>query len=75
MKKIELLKIMHEGLKRLSECEVMRDDFRHVKMYEEFQTMRENGLKYREAVRMLAEDHKISRATVERIVSRLSGEC
>lgn len=75
MKKIELLKIMHEGLKRLSECEVMRDDFRHIKMYEEFQTMRENGLKYREAVRILAKDHKISRATVERIVSRLSGDC
>lgn len=75
MKKIELLKIMHEGLKKLSECEVMRDDFRHVKMFEEFQVMRENGLKYREAVRMLAKDYDISRATVERIVSRLSGEC
>lgn len=75
MKKIELLKIMREGLKKLSEGEVMRDDFRHISLFEEFQAMRSNGLKYREAVRMLAEDYAISRATVERIVKRLPGEC
>lgn len=75
MKKVELLKIMHEGLKKLSESEVMRDDFRWVKLYEEFQMMRARGLKYREAARMLAKDYRIGRATVERIVRRLDGEC
>lgn len=75
MKKVELLKIMHEGLKKLSESEVMRDDFRWVKLYEEFQVMRSRGLKYREAARMLAKDYHIGRATVERIVRRLDGEC
>lgn len=75
MKKIELLKIMREGLKKLSEGEVMRDDFRHIRMFEEFHVMRSKGLKYREAVRLLSEDYAISRATVERVIKRLAGEC
>lgn len=75
MKKVELLKILCEGLKMLSRCEVMRDDYRYVGLFEEFQNMRSVGLKYREAVRRLAEDYNIGRATVERIISRLDGEC
>ena len=75
MKKVELLKLLAEGLKRLSESEVMRDDYKFIKMYEEFVAMRRNGLKYREAVRMLAKDYHISRATVERTIKRLDGDC
>lgn len=75
MEKIELLKIMREGLKRLSESEVMRDDYRYVQLYEDFVTMRSRGMKYREAARMLAREYHIGRATVERVISRLSGEC
>ena len=75
MKKVELLKILCEGLKMLSRCEVMRDDYRYVGLYEEFQNMRRAGLKYREAVRVLAKDYKLSRATVERVISRLDGDC
>jgi hypothetical protein len=74
MKKVELLKILREGLKMLSQCEVMRDDYRYIGMYEEFQNMRRCGLKYREAVRHLAKDYKIGRATVERVISRLDGD-
>ena len=75
MKKVELLKILREGLKRLSDCEVMRDDYRYIQMYEEFVNMRKTGLKYREATRLLAEDYHIGRATVERIIKRLEGDC
>lgn len=75
MKKIELLKILAEGLKRLSESEVMRDDYRFIRMYEEFVAMRRNGLKYREVVRILAEDYHLGRATVERTIRRLDGDC
>lgn len=75
MKVVELLKIGTELLKVMSENDVMRDDWRFVKMYEEFQAMRTNGLKYRECVRMLAEDYGISTATVVRALRRLAGNC
>lgn len=74
MKVVELLKICHPALKMLSENEVSRDDWRYVKLYEEFLHMRSIGVKYVEAVRMLAEDYCIGRATVERAVSRLGRE-
>lgn len=75
MKRVELLKIMAEGLKKLSQNDVMRDDYRFVPMYEEFKMMRHNKVKYREAIRMLSEDYHVSRATVERIIRRLDGDC
>jgi hypothetical protein len=75
MKKVELLKILAEGLKMLSESEVMMNDYRYVPLYEAFMNMRSSGVKYRSVVRMLAEEYHISRATVERIVRRLDGEC
>lgn len=75
MKVVELLKIGSEMLKLMSENDVKRDDYRYVKMYHEYQNMRENGVKYRSAIRMLAEDYHVSRATVERVISRLDKEC
>ena len=75
MKVIELLKIGGEMLKLMSRNEVNRDDWRFVPMYEEFQQMRNNGVKYREAVRILAEDYHISRATDERAIKRLDADC
>ena len=62
-------------LKLMSRNEVNRDDWRFVPMYEAFQEMRLKGVKYREAVRMLAEEYHVSRATVERAIKRLDGEC
>ena len=75
MKVIELLKIGSEMLKLMSRNEVNRDDWRFVPLVEEFQQMRKNGIKYREAVRVLAEDYHISRATVERAIKRLEADC
>ena len=75
MKVYEMLKLGGEMLKLMSANEVNRDDWRFVSMYEEFRVMRHNGMKYREAVRMLAEDYHISRATVERAIKRLEREC
>lgn len=75
MKVVELLKIGAEMLKLMSRNEVNRDDWRFVPMYEDFQEMRDKGVKYREAVRMLAEDYHVRRATVERAIKRLEGEC
>lgn len=75
MKRYEALKLVGDTLKMLSDFEVNYDDWRFVPMYEDFQEMRDKGVKYREAVRMLAEDYHVSRATVERAIKRLEGEC
>lgn len=75
MKVYESLKIGRELLKLMSEHDVQRDDWRFVPMYEEFRQMRENGMKYAEAIRMLSEDYCISRSTVERAIRRLKREC
>lgn len=74
MKVVELLKVCHPALKTLSDNEVSRDDWRYVDLYEEFVQMRSLGVKYVEAVRMLAEDYGVGRATVERVVARLGKE-
>ena len=75
MKVVELLRIAGEMLKRMSDNDVLRDDWRFVPMYEEFMNMRSMGVKYAEVIRMLAEDYNIGRSTVERAIRRLSKEC
>lgn len=75
MKRYEALKLVGGTLKMLSECEVVFDDWRFVPMYEGFLVMRGNGVKYRECVRMLAEEYGVSRATVQRALRRLEAEC
>ena len=68
----EIVKIGRELLKMLSEYDVRLDDWKHLKMYDEFKRMRKNGVKYRYAVSELALTYNLSRAKVERIISRLS---
>lgn len=75
MKRYEALKLVGGTLKMLSVFEINYDDWRFVPLYEEFQEMRDKGVKYREAVRMLAEDYHISRASVERAIKRLESDC
>lgn len=71
MKVVEIVKIGSELLKILSKNEVMLNDWRHVGMYEQYVHLRRQRMKYREVVRMLAEEYGVSRATVERVVKRL----
>lgn len=75
MKRYEALKLVGGTLKMLSVFEINYDDWRFVPLYEEFQEMRDKGMKYREAVRMLAEDYHISRASVEIAIKRLESDC
>ena len=74
MKVVELLKIGRELLKTMSLNDVLRDDWRYVKLYEEYHTMRGNGVKHLAAVNTLSEGYSISARTVERIVKRLGAE-
>lgn len=75
MKVVELLEIGGKMLKLMSENDVNRDYYRFVPMYYEFLQMRRNGMKYREAVRMLADDYKTSKASIERAIKKLSQDC
>ena len=59
----------------MSEKDVNRDYYRFVPMYYEYLHKRECGVKYREAVKMLAEDYGTSRASIERAIRKLSEEC
>lgn len=67
----EIVKIGRELLIMLSKYDVRIDDWKHLKMYDEFKRMRKNGVKYRYAISELAFTYNISRANVERIISRL----
>ena len=75
MKVVELLKIGKELLKLMSENDVKRDDYKFVKMYQEYLTMRKNGVKYRATIQMLSEEYSTSKASVERAIRRLSKDC
>lgn len=75
MKVVELLRIGSELLKVMSENDVKRDDYQFVKMYHEYQHKRKMGIKYREVIRMLAEEYHVSKASVERTIRRLGREC
>ena len=75
MKLVELVKISMEALKLMSKHDVKLEDYRFVGMYEEFHNMRKLGVKYRAAIKTLAEDYKVSKATIERVIRRLGLEC
>lgn len=75
MKVVELLEIGGKMLKLMSENDVNRDYYRFVPMYREYEQMRRNKVKYRAAVRMLAEEYKVSRASVERAIRKMGKEC
>lgn len=75
MKVTELLKIGTSMLYIMSQNGIMRDDYQYLQAYEDFLQMRKNRVKYRVAIKLLAEDHNVSERTMERIIKRLSQEC
>ena len=75
MKVVELLKIGGELLKLMSKHDVLRDDYRYVPMFEEYQNLRRNGLKHHAAITMLSNEYHVSTRTIERIIKRLKCDC
>ena len=75
MKVTELLKIASPILSAMERNDIMRNDYRYLQTYEEFLNMRSHNVKYKSAIKMLAEEHHISERTLERIFKRLSKEC
>ena len=73
MKVAKLVKISTAMLKLLSENGIRIDDWRYISAYENFLNMRDNRVKYRSAIKMLADENNVSERTLERIFKRLSG--
>lgn len=72
MKLAKLIKISTGILTVLSENGIRIDDYKYVTCYEEFVNMRRNRVKYHAAIRMIAEEQKVSERTIERVFRRLS---
>lgn len=68
----DIVRMGREMLKLLSENDVKIDDWKYLKMYDEYKRMRESGIKYRATIAELSTIHHISTSKVERIVRRLS---
>ena len=71
MKIVEIVKIGRELLKMMSENDVKLEDWKYIKLYDEFKRMRANRVKYRVTISELAVSHNISMSKVERIIRRL----
>lgn len=61
-------------LKLLSQHDGTINDWRYVSLYNEFEEMRRDGVKYRVAVDELARKNGLSITTVERIIKRFRKE-
>ena len=72
MKAVKLVQISTEMLKVLSENGIRIDDYKYVDVYYSFLNMRNNRVKHRVAVKILAGENNISERTLERIFKRLS---
>ena len=72
MKVVELLKVGQELLKLLSKSDIKVTDYQYINAYEDFLNMRANRIKYREVIRILANENHVSERTLERIFKRLS---
>ena len=74
MKVIDLIKISKSTLKMMSDCGIKTGDWQHVKMYEEYLSMRMNREKFRYIMAHLAEKYSMSESSVKRTIKRLSRE-
>ena len=75
MKVIESLKLGREMLKLLSKKGSKVTDWQYVELYEEFTSMREQGMKVRGIAMELSERYGIAVSTLFKIVNRLSKDC
>lgn len=75
MKTTELLRIATPILSILTENGIMRDDYLYLDVYLDYLNMRDNHVKYKVAIQMLAEEKRVSTRTLERIFKRFSKDC
>ena len=74
MTAVELVKISTDAMKMMSKYDIRLDDWKYVRMYEEYLAMREHREKFRYIIAHLAEAYHTSESSVKRVVRRLSKE-
>lgn len=72
MKVVEIVRIGRELLKVLSENGIKLSDYKYIDAYTDYVNMRQNRVKHRSAIRMLADEKHVSVRTLERVFNRLS---
>ena len=75
MKRFELLKTCAELLKTLHGYGIRIDDYKYVKLYEEYRRMRQDGEKTTYAVALLAERYHISERKVYKLIKHYTSDC
>lgn len=71
MKAFDLIRLLCECMKRLSECDIKMEDYKHVDMYQEFKSLVAKNEKKEYIKTYLAHKYKMSESTVLRIIRRL----
>ena len=72
MKVVEIVRISRELLKLMSDYGVKLGDYKFIDAYTDYVNMRQNRVKHRSAIRMLADERHVSTRTLERVFQRLS---
>ena len=74
MKAVDILRIGEKFLKLMSDCDLRRDDWKHIALYEEYMKMRGEGDKVDYILYYLSQKYHTSESSVKRIIKRLSKE-
>lgn len=68
---IDLVRFCGEMLKRLSDCDILLDDYKRVGMCDEYCKLIEEGHKKEYAIAIVTEKYRVSESTLRRAVKRL----
>lgn len=68
---IDLVRFCGEMLKRLSDCDILLDDYKRVGMCDEYCKLIEEGHKKEYAIAVVTEKYKVSESTLRRALKRL----
>ena len=71
---IEFLKLGIGIMKLMSACDLKRDDWKHIALYDEYTEMRKEGEKVDYILTLLSQKYNLSESTIKRVVKRLSQE-
>lgn len=69
-----LLKLNLYQVKIMSKCGLSVDDARHIPMYEEYLSLRGDGVPKERVYQYFRSRYHVSESTVKRVIKRLSGQ-
>ena len=68
---IDLVRFCGEMLKRLSDCDILLDDYKRVEMCDEYNRLIKEGNKKEYAIALVTEKYGVSESTLRRALKRL----